>query len=158
MLENTCWVTILRVFKCFLALWRIKQLKLGLFCAKLSTQHYLVYIIALKWLEVKIIIICQKLRVKLQLGLFCTKIGTQHYLVYIIVLKWLEQKIILICQKLLVKLRFYAFLCFFGTFTHKVAQSLFVLHETWHTTPFGIYYFVKVVIFENHSHILEIAC
>ena len=37
-------------FKTFLALLRIKSLKFGLFCTKFGIQHYLVYIIALKWL------------------------------------------------------------------------------------------------------------
>ena len=51
-------------------------------------------------------------------------------LVNIILLKWLAFKIIVICLKLRAKLRFYGFLSFFGTFAHKVAQKLFVLHET----------------------------
>ena len=97
------------------------------------------------------------LRIKLlKLGLFCTKLGTQHYLKYIIVLKWLELKIIVICLKLRVKLIFYAFLNVFGTFALKVAQTWFLLHETWHTTLFGIYYFVEVFTIESHSHMLEI--
>ena len=50
------------------------------------------------------------------------------------------------------------FLSVFGTFAHKVAQTWFVLHETWHTKLFGIYYCVEVVISLNHSHILEITC
>ena len=50
------------------------------------------------------------------------------------------------------------FLSVFGTFAHKVAQTWFVLHETWHTTLFGIYYCVEVVRILNHSHILEITC
>ena len=73
-------------------------------------------------------------------------------------LKWLELKIISICQKLRVMLQFYAFLTVFGTFRYKVAQTWFVLHETWHTTLFGIYYCVEVVRIENHSHMLEITC
>ena len=40
---------------------------------------------------------------------------------------------------------FIGFLSFFGTFVHKIAQTWFVLHETWHTTLFGIYYCVEVV-------------
>ena len=88
--------------------------------------------------------------------MFCTKFGTKHSLVYIIVLKWLELKIIVICLKLRVKLIFYTFLNVFGTFALKVAQTWFVLHETWHTTLFGIYFFVEVIRNENHSHTLEI--
>ena len=42
----------------------------------LGTQHYLVYIILLKWLELKIILVCYKLRAKLRfygfLSFFCT--------------------------------------------------------------------------------------
>ena len=95
---------------------------------------------------------------QLKLCLFCTTFGTQHYLVYIIVLKWLDFKILVICQKLRVKQRFYVLLSFFSTFAHKVAQSWFVLHETWHTTLFGVYYCVEVVIIENLSHMLEITC
>ena len=142
---------------------------------KLGTQHYLVYIIVLKWLELKIIVICQKLRAKLRFYGFLSFFGTfphivdqtwfdlhetctQHYLVYIFVLKWLEWKVIVIRQKFCVKLRFYRFLSLFGTFAHKVAQIWFVLQETWHTTLFNIYDFVEVVRIENHSHMLEITC
>ena len=39
-----------------------------------------------------------------------------------------------------VKLRFYAFSSIFGTYAHKVVQTSFALHETWHTIIFGIYY------------------
>ena len=72
--------------------------------------------------------------------------------------KWLELKTIVICLKLRVKLRFQVFLSVFGTFAHKVAQTWFVLHETWHTSLFGIYYYVEVIIIENQSHMLEITC
>ena len=44
----------------------------------------------------------------------------------------------------------------FDTFGHKVAQIWFVLHETWHTKLFGIYYCVEVVRIENQIHMLEI--
>ena len=98
-------------------------------------------------------------RIKLlKLGLFCTKLGTRHYLVYIIVLKWLKFKIIVICKKLRVKLRFYGFSSVFSSFRHKVAQTWFLLHETWHTTLFAIYYCIKMVKIENHSHMLKITC
>ena len=53
-------------------------------------------------------------------------------------------------------MRFYAFLSVFATFAHKVAQTWFDLHETWHTTLLGIYYCVEVVWIENHCHMLEI--
>ena len=53
---------------------------------------------------------------------------------------------------------FKGFLSVFGTFAHKVAQTWFVLHETWQTTLFGIYYCVEVVRSLNYSHILEITC
>ena len=46
----------------------------------------------------------------------------------------------------------------FCHFCAKVAQTWFVLRETWHTTLFGIYYCVEVVRIENHSHMLEITC
>ena len=46
----------------------------------------------------------------------------------------------------------------FGTFAHKEAQTWFVLYETGHTTPFGIYYCVEMVRIENPSHMLEITC
>ena len=72
--------------------------------------------------------------------------------------RWLELKITVICYKLRVKLRFYGFLRFFGSFAHKVSQTLIVLHEIWHTILFGIYYFVEVVTIENHSHMLQIKC
>ena len=86
------------------------------------------------------------------------KLGTQHYLVNIIVFKWLEFKIIVICLKLRAKLRFYGFLNYFGTFAHKVAQTLLVLHETWHTILFGKYYCLEVFRNEINSSILEITC
>ena len=41
---------------------------------------------------------------------------------------------------------------------HKVGQNWFVLHETWHTTLFGMYYCVEVVRIENNSHMLNITC
>ena len=53
---------------------------------------------------------------------------------------------------------FKGFLSVFGTFAHKVDQTWFVLHETWHTTRFRIYYCVEVVRIENHSLMLENTC
>ena len=53
-------------------------------------------------------------------------------------------------------LRFYEFLNVLGTFAHKKAQTWFILHETWRTTLFGIYYCAEVVTIENHIHMLEI--
>ena len=53
---------------------------------------------------------------------------------------------------------FKGFSSVFGTFADKVAQTWFVLHETWHTARFGIYYSVEVVRILNHSHMLEITC
>ena len=52
----------------FLALSRTKWFKLGLFATKIGTQHYMVYIIVLKWLESKTLAICLKLHAKLR---FC---------------------------------------------------------------------------------------
>ena len=49
-------------------------------------------------------------------------------------------------------------LSFLGTIVHKVPKTWIVLHETRHTTPFGIYYCVEVVWIENHSHMLKITC
>ena len=69
-------------------------------------------------------------------------------------LKWLELKIIVICLKLRAKLRFKGFLSGFGTIAHKVDQTWFVLHETWHTKLFFIYYCVEKLIIENLSDIL----
>ena len=40
---------------------------------------------------------------------------------------------------------------FLGIITHKVAQTWFVLHETWYTILFGIYFLVEVVRIENNS-------
>ena len=56
-----------KVFYSFLALSRITSFKLGLFCMEHVTQHNSVYIIVLKWLELKTIIICLKLRSKLRI-------------------------------------------------------------------------------------------
>ena len=67
-------------------------------------------------------------------------------------------KIIVICYKLRVKLRFSGFLSVVCTFAHNVAQTCFVLHESWHTALFGIYYCVEVDRIENDSHTLEIKC
>ena len=53
---------------------------------------------------------------------------------------------------------FIGFLSVFWTYANKVAQTWFVLHETWHTTVFGIYYCVEVVRIENNSHMLSITC
>ena len=53
---------------------------------------------------------------------------------------------------------FKGFLSAFGTFAHKVAQTWFVLQETWHTTLFCIYYIVEVVRIVNDSHMLEFTC
>ena len=73
-------------------------------------------------------------------------------------LKLLELKIIVICLKLRAMLRFYGYLSFLSTFAHKVAQTWFALHETWHTTIFVIYYWVEVVRIENNSPMIEITC
>ena len=54
-------------------------------------------------------------------------------------------KIIVICLKLRAKLRFKGFLSVLATFSNKVAQTRFVLHEPWHTTLFGVYYCVELV-------------
>ena len=127
----------------------------------------------LKCWESKTMVICLKLRAKLRIwgflsvfGTFslkedqtwfvATKLGTQHYLVYIILLQRWKSKTIVICLKLRVKLRVWDFLSVFGTFTHKVVQTWFVLHETLHYTFFGIYYCVEIVRIENNSHMLEI--
>ena len=48
------------------------------------------------------------------------------------------------------------FLITFGTFSHKVVQTWFVVHEIWRTTEFGIYYCVEMVIIENNSHMFKI--
>ena len=53
---------------------------------------------------------------------------------------------------------FKGFLRVFGTFGYKVAQTWFILQESWHTKLFGIYYCVDVFRIETHSHILEITC
>ena len=42
---------------------------------KLETQHYSVYVIVLKWLEFKFILICLKLRVKLRFYGFLSVFG-----------------------------------------------------------------------------------
>ena len=82
----------------------IQCFKIWLFALKLGAQHYLVYIIMLKWWKFKTIIICLKLRAKwrvwgflsingnfshkvVQSWLVFDKVGTQQYLIYIIVLK-----------------------------------------------------------------------
>ena len=93
-----------------------------------------------------------------KLGLFGTNPGTQYYLVYIIVLKCLESKSIVICLKLRAKLLFKGFFKRFGTFLHKVVKTCFVLHATWHTTLFGIYYCVEMVKIEINSDMLNIRC
>ena len=84
------------------------------------------------------------------------KLRTQNHLVYVIVLKLLELLIMVIFLILLGKLQFSGFFKVLGTFAHKVAQTLFVLHETLHTTLFGIYYCVGMVCIINYSHILNI--
>ena len=59
---------------------------------------------------------------------------------------------------MLIKLQFYGFLGFFGTFAHKIAPTRFVLHETWHTTLFSVYYCFEVVRIQNHIHMPQITC
>ena len=46
----------------------------------------------------------------------------------------------------------------FCTFAHKIAQTWYVLHETSHTTLFGIHYCGYVVRIEYYSDMLEITC
>ena len=87
-----------RFFLAVLALSWIKLFQLSLFCTKHGTQHYLVYIIVLKWLDSKTIFMYLKLRAKLRFkffyivlalsrikwfkhGFFRTKHSTLHYLV-----------------------------------------------------------------------------
>ena len=53
-------------FVSFLALSHIKWFKLGMFATKIGTQHYLVYIILLKWLETKTILMWLILRAMLR--------------------------------------------------------------------------------------------
>ena len=55
----------LRFVERFFAVSRIKWFKLGLFDTKLGTQHYLVYIIVLNWLESRTIFISFTLHAKL---------------------------------------------------------------------------------------------
>ena len=50
-LEITCEVAILSIFSGFCT-FAHKAAQTWFFCTKLGTQHYLVYIIVLKWLEV----------------------------------------------------------------------------------------------------------
>ena len=63
-------------------------------------------------------------------------------------------------QKLRVKLRLYGFLSFFASFARKVNQTWFLLHETWHTTLFSIYYSIEVVIKKLYSYArnYELSC
>ena len=72
------------------------------------------------------------------------KLGTQHYLLYIIVSKWIKLKIIVICLNYVVcsDLRVLSVFC---TFAYNVAQTWFVLHETWHAQLFAIYYYVEML-------------
>ena len=117
-----CAKLLFQVFKAFQALSRIKQFKLGVFCMKLDTQLYLIYIIVMKWLQLKNIVICLNYmlscvfkvckalltvsRIKqFKLGLFCLRLGTQHYMIYIVFLKWLELIKIVLRFKLRVQLR-----------------------------------------------------
>ena len=51
-----------------------------------------------------------------------------------------------------------SFLGFFGTCAHKVSKTWCVMHQTWLTTLFGIYYCDEVVKIKNYSHMLEIMC
>ena len=55
-------------------------------------------------------------------------------------------------------LGFKGFLSVFGTLANKVAKTCNVLHETWYTTLFGIYYYVEMVIIENNILMLDITC
>ena len=66
MLGITCKVAIFSLLKTFLALIRLLSLQLGLFRMKHGAQHYSVYIIVLKWLDLKMIGICLMLSAKLR--------------------------------------------------------------------------------------------
>ena len=85
------------------------------------------------------------------------KLGTQDYLVYIIVLKWLEQKNRHMLE-IMYQVAFLMFLKIFDTYSVKIVQTLFVWHETWHTTLISIYYCFEMVRIENNCHIFEITC
>ena len=69
-------------FVSFFALSHIKWFKLGLFATKHGTQHYLVYIIYLKWLETKTILIWLILRAKLCFWGFLSVFGTFSHQVF----------------------------------------------------------------------------
>ena len=59
-----------------MALSRIKWLKRGLFCRKLVTKKYLVYVTVLKWWESNIIVICLKFYPKLRVWGFLNVFST----------------------------------------------------------------------------------
>ena len=64
------------------------QLKLGLFCTKLGTQHHLVYIIVLKCIALKINVVCYKLRAKLRFYVFLSCLGIfRHKVTWFVLLK-----------------------------------------------------------------------
>ena len=65
---------------------------------------------------------------------------------------------LVICLKLHAKLRFKSFLSFLDNYSLKVVQTWYVLHETWHTTPFGTYYCFEIVRINKNNHMLEITC
>ena len=65
---------------------------------------------------------------------------------------------IVICFKLRGMLRFLDFSSVLFHFSHKLVQTCFALHGTWHTTLFDLYYCVEIVRIENNSHMLELTC
>ena len=153
---------VFNVFKAFLAFSRIKWLKRGLFSRKLVTKNYLVYIIMLKWWQSKTIVICLKLRPKMRVWGFLSIFKTiSHYMV----LTWFvwnktwhtTRSGTCYCVEMVriqnnshtlditCKDAFLRFLSVFGTFSHKVVQTWFVWHKTWHTKLFAINYCVEIV-------------
>ena len=102
MLEITCEVAFIRLFS-VLAFYRKKWCKHGLIPTKLDTQHCLVDVIVLKWLELVTVLSFLFMVFLAFLGTFSHKMDQAWFVwnetwhktlfgIYIIVLKWLESK------------------------------------------------------------------
>ena len=116
----------------------------------------------MKWLELKAIVICLKLRAKLCFyGFLCFFVTYSHKVVQTW-FNWHEAwnrtpfDILLLFEMVRIEnnshmlettclVSFLRFISFFGTYSPKVVQTWFVLRETWHKKLICIYYYIEIV-------------
>ena len=153
---------VIEIFKAFEAFFCIKWFKLSLFARKLSIKHYFVYLILLKWWQSKTIVIRFKLYAKLRVSCFLSIFGVFSLTVVQTWFVWQEAwhttlfwiyyclEIVRVqdnshMREITCGVSFLKFFKLFHTFSHKVVKTVFVVHETGHTTKFAIYYCVEMI-------------